>query len=59
MKTFVRTLISALLVPAGCKKDSPTAPKTGPTANFVAAPVSGNIPMDVDFTNQSVSGSSR
>src|SRR6185503_16112214 len=51
-------LAFALLVPAGCKKDSPTAPKAGPTANFVAAPVSGNSPMDVDFTNQSTSGSS-
>ncbi|HZE18702.1 MAG TPA: PKD domain-containing protein, partial [Candidatus Angelobacter sp.] len=51
--------VVALLVPFGCsKKDSPTAPKVGPVANFVAAPTAGNIPLDVDFTNQSTSGSS-
>ena len=44
---------------AGCsKKDSVTAPKTGPTANFTASPLSGSSPLDVDFTNQSASGSS-
>jgi len=35
-----------------------TDPKTGPTANFAAAPLSGPSPLDVDFTNQSASGSS-
>src|SRR5258705_11109412 len=56
---FFLLAVVALLVPFGCsKKDSPTAPKVGPVANFVAAPTAGNIPLDVDFTNQSTSGSS-
>jgi PKD repeat protein len=48
-----------LLLQAGClKKDSATSPKAGPTANFSAAPLSGPSPLDVDFTDQSASGSS-
>jgi PKD repeat protein len=54
------TVALALLLPAGCakKRDSVTNPRTGPTANFVAAPVSGDRPLDVDFTDQSTAGTS-
>src|SRR2546422_5514468 len=49
----------AILIPAGCaKKDSVTNPKTGPTASFSALPLTGNRPLDVDFTNTSVAGTS-
>ena len=52
-------LAATLLVPAGCsKKDSVTQPKTGPVANFSATPLSGSSPLDVDFINESTSGSS-
>src|SRR5882672_4835198 len=49
----------ALLLPAGCaKKDRVTNPGSGPTASFTASPLVGDRPLNVDFTNQSSSGSS-
>src|SRR3989442_11298404 len=47
-----------LSIPGGCKKGSVTNPQTGPTAAFTATPRSGVRPLDVDFTDQSVPGSS-
>ena len=34
-------------------------PRMGPTADFTAAPRSGDGPLDVDFTNLSMPGSSQ
>jgi PKD repeat protein len=48
----------ALSIPGGCKKSAVTNPQTGPTAAFTAAPRTGVRPLDVDFTDQSVPGSS-
>jgi PKD repeat protein len=48
----------ALSIPGGCKKDAATNPQTGPTAGFTATPRSGVRPLDVDFTDQSIPGSS-
>lgn len=48
-----------LLIPAGCaKKDGLTDPRTGPTADFSAAPRSGGTPLNVDFTDRSSPGAS-
>src|ERR1041385_2058421 len=59
MALLLLSTAAVLLLHAGCsKKDSVTDPKAGPTANFAATPLSGSSPLDVDFTNQSVSGSS-
>lgn len=56
---LLATTVLAILLPAGCaKKDSVTNPRTGPTANFSGAPLSGVAPADVDFTNHSVAGTS-
>ncbi len=54
------TAALVFMVPAGCapKGDSVTNPRTGPTANFTATPVSGPRPLDVVFTDQSTPGSS-
>jgi PKD repeat protein len=49
----------ALLLAQGCgKKDAVVNPQTGPTAGFSATPRSGVRPLDVDFADQSTSGSS-
>ncbi|HYQ95812.1 MAG TPA: PKD domain-containing protein [Candidatus Eisenbacteria bacterium] len=54
------TAAVALLIPAGCakKRDSVTNPRSGPAADFSATPVSGDRPLDVDFTDQSIAGTS-
>src|SRR6185503_3822116 len=62
MPEVLLALTAALvfMVPAGCapKGDSVTNPRTGPTANFTATPVSGPRPLDVVFTDQSSPGTS-
>lgn len=56
---FLLSTAVLLLLHAGCAtKDSATSPKSGPTANFSATPLAGPSPLDVDFTNQSASGTS-
>ena len=48
---FLATTILAALIPAGCGKVN--SPKIAPTADFSASPLTGDYPLDVQFTNTS------
>lgn len=58
-EVLLRLTVALALLPAGCakKRDAVTNPRSGPTADFAAAPVSGGRPLDVHFTDQSSPGS--
>src|SRR6267378_950498 len=51
-------LLGLMQIPAGCAKGI-VSPKTAPTADFSATPLSGNSPLDVNFTDRSAPGTSQ